>query len=221
MGCGAVFECLVGSYFVRKYCGPIPTFSKVREVLSFVVVVALSTLVGTTIKVGGALLSGGIPFDQAMITLRPWWLASGVGELLVGGSIICWYNHGRFHFSQLAKSKGTALAVAVAVISLSLFVYTPLAAHNHSLIIRPFMIYFLLVWATIRFDLLGAIFTFLTVGSIETGGILLGYTSPALLPHDEQIILQQTYLFTIGMVGLIIGAAIGSAKTRSRREMNF
>ena len=151
---------------------------------------------------------GNIPFDQAMMTFRPWWLASGVGELLVGGSIICWFNHGRFHLSQLAKAKGTAMAVALAVASLSMFVYTPLAMHNHSLIVRPFMIYFLLVWATIRFDLLGAIFTILTVGSIETIGIMLGYTSPAVLPHDEQIVLQQTFLFTIGMVGLIIAAAI-------------
>jgi signal transduction histidine kinase len=220
---GHTFSCWLGAVLLQRYVGPRPTISKVREALVFEgLAVGLSAGLGSAISVTGGLLAEGRFTLSAFISgWSPLWLAGALGMLLVSGTLISWQNYTRYKLSSLRASMPEGLILAVLTITLSVSLYTSLGQNIHSLLVRPYMLYILVGWATIRFELLGATLTVLVVGLIETYGIYKGYVYPSQASPSDRMLLQQTYILNLGMVSLVLGAALREREDALQARSEF
>jgi signal transduction histidine kinase len=115
-----------------------------------------------------------------------------------------------------------AFVLGLIILSTCLFVYTPLVAYNHSLIIRPFFLFSLMIWAAVRFDVFGATSALLILAATSIYGNVLGFVSTSgNVAPAERMILQQYFTIALGFTGLVISAAIREKEAALEARSEF
>jgi signal transduction histidine kinase len=209
VGAGGAIGAWLGSCALEKLGSRQPTLSKVREVLVFVLLsTILSSWVSSALEVSGFYWSGTIQDDHLLSTWRTWWLGNAMGKLIVGGSLIAWHNDIRLRWKRLKIKRWDALGLALLVATYSALVFTKLGTHTQSLFVRPYLLFAVIMWAALRFDLLGATATSVAVVTCAIIGILQGYVAFATVPEPERMAMMQFFIATLASTGLVLAAAI-------------
>jgi signal transduction histidine kinase len=206
---GASVEAYIAAWSLAKVSDRLPTLTQVKEVVCFALVaMVLATFLSTAISIGFLYFSGSVASGQVSDTWRSWWLGEAMGCLAVGAPAICWWNDIRFRLKEVLKGKSEALLLALAIVATCMLIYTPLAVYNTSIVIRPYFLFCLMIWAALRFDVFGAIYTLLVLIVSVICGTLLGFTAATTVPFSERLVLQQFFVIALGLTGLVISAAI-------------
>ncbi len=143
-----ILEPTLGAWVIIRFSGAGTTFTRVAEVLALclaaVVMNACTALLGASVPT----LAFGAPFLE---TWRLWWVADGLGILLITPVIVTWVKLPKMFrgipVNRLAE--GMSLLLAVAVIPWMLLSYSGDMEHPffHLYIVFP-----LLIWSAFRFS---------------------------------------------------------------------
>lgn len=209
---GSTASSVLGAYCLRKYSSPATTtFTRVREVLALtVLVMVLSSAGGAAIQISGLYWGGAIAWSQIFTTWRAWWFSDALSELIIGSVIICWWNDIRLRIGrQLRLISWEFLFLAAATTTIVIFNYTGLIGDDPPIILRPYLLFAVMIWGTLRFDISGAMLVNLLVGIGLLYGRFHGFTpqSPGTT-EIERAAIQQLFVLTLGTVGVFLGAAI-------------
>ncbi len=223
IGLGSAAQAYVSAYFLNKISDGNPTLTKVREVIGFgIFVMGIGVLLGTSLQTSAMLMFGAMPTDEVYVLWRSWWLAQAMSCLVVAAPCICWWNDIRFRLGGPLKLRWETLVLGAIIVASCLFVYTPLVVYNHSLVIRPFFLFSLMIWAAVRFDIFGATSTLIILAAVQTYGNALGFVSSSgNVAPDERMILQQYFAMALGFTGLIISAAIREKEAALEARSEF
>ena len=192
----------------EKFFSKNPLFDFMRLAL---IVLLLSSPLGAL--VGGSLIHyDGLMSLSLSKNIYVWWAASSLGVFLLTPLILVLAGE---YTSEALKSLrkihvSEVLLLGIGVAGTSALVFGRVTAGQSHLF--PYLVFPFLLWATYRFQLLGATLSVLVVAIITVMGTSHG-TGP-FVEHDtstvQQLFLLQTFLFSTSLTVLVLGAIIYS-----------
>jgi integral membrane sensor domain MASE1 len=203
----ATLEGLAGAYLVNKYAHGAKAFDTARDVFCFVFFACIcAPLISATLGASMEHLRGvGAP-DLAPRGLA-WWLAYGVGTLLVSPFLILLLraSHHRLNLREF----GELALLLVGLIFVCLLVFGPLSLSlNKSGALRAFLCIPFLLWAAFRFCQLEAAGATLIVFGAAIWGTLHGYGSFVAKDLATSLVALDTFIGVIGTMTLVVAAMV-------------
>jgi signal transduction histidine kinase len=206
MAAGNTLEAIVGAYLLRR-TGFSPRFERISDVVRFVVLAAIpSTCVAATI--GSLSLRAGGVIPSAMIgqAWRQWWLGDLMGDLLVAPLLLTYrvvrFSAGRRGFLAEACLLLTLLLV-VGFLAFGDSTINPASGYPQTHILFP-----LLIWAALRFGILGAVTANLVIVAMATWGTLHGSGPFTGSSMTQDLYFLNTFMMVVIVSSLLLSAAV-------------
>jgi signal transduction histidine kinase len=208
--CGeAALEAVIPVILLRRFFPKQITFTKVNEVLGFFfLVILIANGIGSTLEIGGLYISGLVSVEDLFPTWRSWWLGHGLANLFIAPLLLNFAYDTRFRIRTILSRPLESIALGFAIVIVSIFVLTLLSEHNHSLLIRPYFLFSLLLWTALRFELFGSLFANTVIITTSIIGTLQGYNPFPTYPPSEQIALFQFLIGALSLTGLASAATV-------------
>ena len=197
---GNTLEALVAVYLLRRVSFRL-SFERVIDVLSFAVLGALaSAAVAATNGVTVLALADAPPPRPYGPRWLLWWLGDATGALLVAPLILVWATRPPFRLPGRRLVEGALLLAALGGLSAAIFL--------GGFWRYPYLLFPLLLWASVRFTQLGAATASFAVAAIGVAGVVQE-TTP-LAGHDDTVTVQilQGLLAVVAVSLLVLGASL-------------
>lgn len=206
VGCGNALAAVAGAMLLRwaKFDARL---GRVRDVGVFLVVGGLvCNALGATL--GVAALSAGGVIQPATIdaTWTAWWLGDGLAVLTLTPVLLLWSRREAWQFSPVRAAEAAIVFAFLAALATAVFV----GGHPSSTsgLVRPFLIFPALYWASLRFTQQGAASAIFLLSLVAVGGTLhdLGPFANPTLPHG--LGRAQVFIAVSAVTALVLAAAI-------------
>lgn len=210
---GNTFAAAVGAALLRHLPDFRPDFSRIRDVLLFLLIgVALDPVVSASLGVlslhlGGILDIPGIP--QAWIG---WWSGDAIGVLILAPTLIVLFS--RQWQKPTSKKTIEAALLLAATFAFAILVFRANEPYM-------FLIYPLSVWAAIRFQHLGVITVALSIAGVSIPLLIYNSGMAGSVSKSEllyEIYRLQLFLSSSAITGMLLSADIIS---RTRAEFHL
>ena len=198
--CGNTLEAVVGAYLLRRVAGFTPSLERVRDVVALVALAAVvSTAIAATIGVLSLAVGDEVSLEDFGSVWRVWWLGDMGGDLLVAPLLLAAVAY--WPFDRPPGRAGEAAILGVALVGVSVVVFRE--ETNVAYLVFP-----LLVWATLRFWQLGA-----ATASLVVATVAVYYTANERGPFmganpDDSLLLAQTFFGVTGVTALLLAAVV-------------
>ncbi|MDL5205702.1 MASE1 domain-containing protein [Streptomyces sp. ALI-76-A] len=197
----------VCAYLMLRRVGFRTDLSRLRDGLALVFLGALtSMLISATVGVGMLVITDRIPTGSFWSVWLAWWVGDAMGVLIVTPLLLL--LHGARLPLRMPRWKE---AVGLSIIACGV---VPLATHNRASLL--FLVYPLLIWAALRFQLAGsmlcALFTSVlaTVSATDEVGPFEGLT------HIEVMMKLQAFNGSMALTALLLSAVITEQRNTRR-----
>ncbi|MFE2586825.1 MASE1 domain-containing protein [Streptomyces sp. NPDC059378] len=168
----------VCSYLLLRQVGFRNDLSRLRDGAALVFLGALaSTLISATVGVGVIVFRGGLPAEDFWTAWPAWWVGDAMGVLIVTPLLLA--LHGARWPPRMSRWKEALGTVLVACFLVPLATHSPLS--------MLFLVYPLLIWTALRFQLVGSMLCALfasvlaTVAATDQVGPFAGLSSTELM----------------------------------------
>jgi PAS domain S-box-containing protein len=205
-----VIESLACAWCLTRWCGPVITFSRLREI---VVLTCCATLVNACtafIGAGTAEITRIAPFWSFWET---WWVSDGLGILIVTPLIVSWSNIRNLFCGFQWRRTAEFAAFGVTWCGIAWLSVHPGVIH-HIFAPQPYMLFALIAWASLRLGMRGATIALaalaaiiITSESVTTGPVPWGGRS-----LSERLLQAQMFLSVIGAAGFFLAAVYDEAR---------
>jgi PAS domain S-box-containing protein len=206
VGLGACLEALVGAYLLKKITGSQNPFASVKNILVFIVFSSfVSSTLSASIGVGSLLLSGLLPTKAFGETWLTWWLGDSIGILVITPLLLVIARPFSNKINTYLIIESILLVVLTIVISSYVFVGLP----------KPlaFLTFPLLVWAALKFEEKGAVFSILIIFIISNWATINGLGPFSTTPvTNESLLLVQTFIGVAALMALILAVNISEKR---------
>jgi PAS domain S-box-containing protein len=207
---GNTLEAVVGSVLLRR-AGFRPALDRVRDVFSLIVLGALvSTAIAATNGVTTLWLSGEVSGSDYGSEWLLWWIGDGMGDLIVAPLMFVLSTRPWRQLDLRARVEGLVVLAVLVALSATVF----LAGQWR----YPHILFPPLIWATLRFQQLGAVASSFVVAAFAVAGAVNG---TALLGHGSPTeIVQILEALTAGVaVSLLILGAVLAERSEAERQL--
>jgi PAS domain S-box-containing protein len=206
---GNTLEAVVGSMLLLRV-GFRPAIDRVRDVFSLLVYGAvLSTAIAATNGVTTLWFSGELERSYGSEWLL-WWIGDAMGNLIVAPLIFVFWTRPWRQLDLRARLEGLVVLAALVALSATVF----LAGQWR----YPHLLFPMLIWATLRFQQLGAVTSSFVVAAFAVTGAVRG---TALVGHGSATeIVQILEALTAGVaVSLLILGAVLAERSEAQRQL--
>jgi integral membrane sensor domain MASE1 len=212
LSAGATLEALAGAYLVNKFAHGTKAFDTAAGVFRFVFLGCIfSPLISPTLGVGRLYLIGQLHLRDAVLVWLTWWLAHGIGVLMVAPFLILLLRSSPKGWD--AVKLGELAVLLLGLIFFCLLVFGPLSASlNNQKIIAAWLCIPFLIWAAFRFRPLEATGTTLILFGSAIWGTVQGYGSFLATSLTTSLLLLDTFIGVIGTMTLVIAAMVAERK---------
>jgi len=205
---GVTLEGLVGAYLVNKFAQGMEAFDTAQDTFRFVMFACVfAPSIGATLGVGRFYLAGKTTFVHFAFIWLTWWLAHGIGILLVAPFLILLLRatHHRLDWHEL----GELTVLVLGLIFVCLLVFGPLSLSlNKNQFVQAWVCVPFLIWAGFRFCPLEAAGTTLILFGSAIWGTLHGYGSFVGKDLTTSLVLLDTFIGIIGTMTLVVAAMV-------------
>jgi integral membrane sensor domain MASE1 len=205
---GVTLEGLAGAYLVNKFAQGMEAFDTAQDTFRFVLLACIcAPSIGATLGVGRFYLAGKTTLMHFGFMWLTWWLAHGIGILLVAPFLILLLRatHHRLDWHEL----GELTVLVLGLIFVCLLVFGPLSLSlNKNQIVQAWVCVPFLVWAGFRFCPLEAAGTTLILFGSAIWGTLHGYGSFVGKDLTTSLVLLDTFIGIIGTMTLVVAAMV-------------
>jgi PAS domain S-box-containing protein len=206
---GNTLEALVGSVLLLRV-GFRPAMDRVRDVFALIVLGALlSTAISATNGVTTLWLSGEVDGSDYGSDWLLWWIGDGMGDLIVAPLIFVLSTRPWRQLELRARIEGLVVLGVLAALSAIVF----LAGQWR----YPHILFPPLIWATLRFQQLGAVTSSFVVASFAVVGAVEGTTLVAEGNATEVVQILEALTAGVAVSLLILGAALAERSEAERQ----
>lgn len=173
--------------------------SRLRDGLALVFLGALTAmLISATIGVGLLVLSGSLPGRHFVIVWLAWWVGDAMGVLIVTPLLLLLHGaRGPLPLGRWKEAAALVLAGCAVV---------PLAAYSSISLL--FLVYPLIVWAALRFQLTGSVLCVLLTSVVATVAATDEVGAFAGLGRVEVMVKLQAFNGAMALTALLLSAVI-------------
>ena len=210
--CVNISELLLADWLLRRLTSSPLRFVRLRDVAVLLLATALATAVAS---VPAAFIaraaSGAALVESAMV----WWVGDILAYLIVTPLIVLLLDRSQSPHAHRRARWWWAHAIALSVLLVlgSLWAFRGDALIGE-LLAHPYMLSLLVLWATLRFGQLGALWSLLGIASVGVTLLLSGQTlSLGGAGGSDALVALQVYLGVQALIGLVLATAL-----REQRE---
>ncbi|MFI6658540.1 MASE1 domain-containing protein [Streptomyces sp. NPDC050523] len=202
----AVIGTLVGNtaapvcaYYLLRKAGFRTDLARLRDGFALVFLGAFTaTLISATVGAGLLVLTGKLASDGFWVVWSAWWAGDAMGVLIVTPVLLVLYEaRGRLRTPRWKEAVGLALA-ALLVVSFA----------SRSDVSMLFLVYPLLIWAALRFQLAGSMLCALFASVMATVAATDEVGPFARMTRIEVMIKLQAFNGTMALTALLLSAVI-------------
>jgi PAS domain S-box-containing protein len=197
---GNTLEAVAAVYLLRRADFRL-AFDRVRDVLSFAMLGAVvSTAIAATNGVTVLALAdspAASPYGSRWVL---WWLGDATGALLVAPLILVWATRPPFRLPARRLAEGALLLVAIAGVGAAIFL--------GGLWRYPYLLFPLLLWASVRFTQLGAVTASFLVAAIGVAGVVSENTPLGSADDTVAVQILQALLAAVAISLLVLGSSL-------------
>jgi signal transduction histidine kinase len=199
----------VAVYLLTQVTGSPPSLKSVVSVLLYVgVFLATGFLIGSGIETFGLWIGGFLDESQFFPVWRDAWLDEALGCLIIGTLALVVGNDRKSLRSWPRRWRTELASVLVLALLVSALCYSPLISYNPSVLIRPYLLYPFIIWASLRFGMLGSLLVLMVVFATVAVGLSFNTLPLWVNTKSEQVLVLRCILIVFGIVGLVIAAAL-------------
>jgi integral membrane sensor domain MASE1 len=204
----SVLEGIAGAYLIKRFANGAKAFDTAKGVFLFVLFACVcAPLINPTIGVGTNYLDGSLSLRDAGFRWVSWWLAHGIGILLVAPFLILVFRASHHGLDGGEVRELTMLLVGL--IFVCLLVFGPLSESlNNDQVVQVWVCVPFLIWAAFRFCPLEAAGTTLILFGSAIWGTMHGYGSFVAKNLTTSVILLDTFVGVIGTMTLVVAAMV-------------
>jgi diguanylate cyclase (GGDEF)-like protein len=208
---GNALEAVVGAYLVNRFANGRNAFNRAQDVFGVAFLAGMvSTAVSATVGVTSLSLGSLSSWADYGHVWRTWWLGDAVGDLIVAPVALLWYLDPRPRYTRKQLLEALALVLAVAVVGL--IVFGRLLGYDGGEYPVGFFCIPLLVWIAARFGQRETATATLLLSVIATWGTVRGLGPLVRASQHESLLLLQTFMGVIAMMGMGLSAALAERK---------
>ena len=205
--CVSLAELLLADWLLRRFAPAPLRFVRLRDVAGLLLATTLATAVAS---VPAALIARAASAAALAESAMVWWVGDMLAYLIVTPLIVLQFDRLQ---SPNAHRRARwwwrdALALSLLLLGGSFWAFRgdPLLG---SLKAHPYMLSLLVLWGTLRFGQLGALWSLVGIASVGVILLLAGY-SPSLGGADGggALVILQVYLGVQALIGLILATAL-------------
>jgi PAS domain S-box-containing protein len=220
IACGNTAEALIAATLVGRVVRGPDIFAKTSSILAYVAAALLASAVAATVGIA-ALLAGGLaaPATATMVWLT-WLTGDFSSAVLLTPAIVTWTHARERPWTARAGLEACALLATVIIAAYWVFGPTVTGLRSYPLM---FVMLPLMLWAALRFGLLGAANTVFVTAAVATLGTLTGSGPFSRGTPNESLLLLQAYLDVKMVVMLTLAAAVAARHRIEHdiRQLNF
>lgn len=203
----SLFELWVADRLLRRFARRTLTFARVADVIVFVGIITTASAASAVPAALVAKVSNGAePLNAGAI----WWIGDMLGYILVTPLAVL------LAFRPAARDRGARLLrVAEAGLILLTLVFGGLWAFQGRGIVgpldaHPYMLTVPILWATLRFDQLGTLWSVLVTGIVGVGLLMAGLPLLSLggQSNSDALILLQVFLGIVAVSSFVLATAL-------------
>jgi signal transduction histidine kinase len=197
---GNTMEAVLGAYLLRRV-GFRSSFDRLSDVAAFLGLGALcAPLVSATLGPLSLSAAKAIPIDHVAETWLAWWIGDACGALIVGSLLLAWSSP-----SPFVRLRGRALEASMLSILFALAAVVPMIGPVGSRSVA-FLVFPLLIWATVRFGQRGATSATALVCTAAVVFTAMGYGPFMSGRLQERLFTMQAYMIVMVVTLLVLGA---------------
>ena len=205
----STLEGLAGAYLVNRFAGGAKAFDTARDVFRFAFFACVcAPTVGATVGMAALYFGGRVNLAECQLLWLTWWLADGIGILLVSPFLILLLrgSHHGLDLRELAELTVLLLGLTF----LCLVVFGPLSLSlNTNRVVQAWLCIPFLIWAAFRFCPLEAAGTTLILFGSAIWGHLHGYYFMAKNANPTiSLVLLDTFIGVVGTMTLVVAAMV-------------
>ena len=212
---GNTASALVGGYLFRRLTRLPLSFSSVRDVASLITAAAAGPIAAASAGSTALFLARVQAWSSFGSAWRIWWLGDAMGILIVTPLFLAARETGGF-FTWPRVIELVALLLGLLSTCVAIFGPTALAARDDvlAIVVFPFVI-----WAAMRFRLVGAALATFLIAAIAVWSTAAGYG--AFVKHNplHNAVLLQVFIAVTSVTGLIL-AAVVTERLRTEEQMS-
>jgi integral membrane sensor domain MASE1 len=204
----SVLEGTAGSYLVKRFAKGVKAFDTAKGIFLFVLFgCVLAPLINPTAGVLADYFWGKLTLHDAGFRWVTWWLAHGIGILLVAPFLILVFRATHHGLDGGELRELTTLLFGLMFVCL--LVFGPLSQSlNKDQVVQVWLCVPFLIWAAFRFCPLEAAGTTIILFGSAIWGTLHGYGSFVAGNLTTSLILLDTFIGVIGTMTLVVAAMV-------------
>ena len=201
-----VCETAASAWLITRLCGDQIRFTRVREVLALVGAAVVINAATALIGAGSACLVIGTEF---WTFYKTWWVADGLGLLLITPLIVVWAEAPR----PLASLRWGRLIEAAVLLALGCLVTWGSFGMERlpfAIEIKPYLLLGFVIWAAVHCGLRSTVLLLVAFSLVAIGCTAAGLGRFPLGGADAplRLLSVQMFLGMVGMTGLLLAAAL-------------
>lgn len=200
-----VLESLTCALVLQRWCGERLEFTRVREIIALLGAATLANAGTAVMGAATSLLTSGASFWEFYWT---WWVANGLGILLVTPLLVCWTRAWRLQGWSTRQRYLEAL-VLLTLSAGSAWLTFELHDTHAGVTMRPYMLLGFVAWAAWRFGPRGTATLLAATALIALHLTATGRSCFPLGGHDapHRLLMVQIFLAVASAIGMLLAAS--------------
>jgi signal transduction histidine kinase len=204
---GNTLEAIGGAWALRHFTGMRDRPTRVSEAVGFIALAAAgSTLVSAVVGTASLRLGGVISAGALVETWRAWWLGDATGELVTAPLLLAWSVEVRSLLRAPPRRIVEAVALAGALAAAAFFVFAVRGAADRPFG-QPYLVFPILIWASLRFDLRGATAATFALSVIAVWATARGQGPFVHARLATSLVFLQVFMAVVSVTALMLAVA--------------
>jgi len=211
---GNTLEGIVAYFLIHRFVGENP-FLSINQIVKFVFIVILATMLSASIGVTSLVLGNIIQWEKFTLLWSTWWLGDVVGALVVTPFVLqCFTSKSRDWLSFLTLDAFMILIITFVSTAFVFSHWSPFSQEHYPL---SFIYLPIAIWVAYRLNQLGVTLFIVTIASFAICGTLLGYGPFVRLSANESLLLLQGFMGVMMMTTLILWITVNDSKQANQK----
>src|SRR5215210_3579168 len=222
VGTGTLLGAFAGTWLISRWSNGLQTFDTPSDIAKFAIIsLAPTTMISSTIAVGGFILANNQSFSDSVATWLAWWLADAAGTLVIAPVVVLWWMMSLRGFSKWSLLESVTVSILVSVIGL--VAYSPLIGSNlisNDLdVLLPyrsvvaFLVSLPLMWAGLRGDQRSVATAALIFFAIAVWGFSVGSDPFPKTDLNGALLSLLVLSISVSLLPLALAAAVATSQS--------